>query len=164
MTATRQATERASGRAAPTATRERGAASASLALKAVPTAPREARRFATQALRRWRTPPDIIGSAQTIVSELVTNAYRATSPDAGQPGVAGSGTAGRISLTLWRLPRQIVIGVTDHDKNPPLRSDASADAESGRGLTLVQALSDQWGHRPLPAGGKVVYAILGVPQ
>jgi anti-sigma regulatory factor (Ser/Thr protein kinase) len=114
-------------------------------------------------LQRWQAPPDVIGSTEIIVSELVTNAYRVTYPDTRQRGRPASRKAAHISLTLWRLPGQIVIGVTDHDKNPPLRSDAGADAESGRGLTLVQALSDQWGYRPLPAGGKVVYAILGMP-
>jgi hypothetical protein len=57
-----------------------------------------------------------------------------------------------------------VIGVTNYDKNSPQHSDASADAENGRGLTIVQALSDRWGYRSLPSGGKVVYAILGVPE
>jgi len=46
--------------------------------------------------------------------------------------------------------------------NPPVLTEASADAESGRGLMPVQALSKEWGYQYPPAGGRLVYAVVGV--
>lgn len=40
------------------------------------------------------------------------------------------------------------------------RSAAGHDAESGRGLMLVSALSKEWSYFCLPGGGKVVYCYL----
>jgi hypothetical protein len=66
----------------------------------------------------------------------------------------------RISLTLRHLPGKVVIEVFDHDPNPPILVDADTDAEGGRGLLLVEALSKEWGHFFPPAGGKIVYAVV----
>ena len=50
----------------------------------------------------------------------------------------------------------------DADPRPPVRVDAGGDAESGRGLLLVEALSQQWGsYVPAQMGGKAVWALLG---
>jgi anti-sigma regulatory factor (Ser/Thr protein kinase) len=132
-------------------------------LTAGPTAPGQARHFAARALRRWQAPAEAIQGAEIIVSELVTNAYRATIADTGQPEPRGKSKPGRIFLALSRIPGQVVIEVYDHSPDLPARSDADADADNGRGLVIVQAYSEQWGCRRTPSGGKVVYAILSVP-
>jgi len=60
----------------------------------------------------------------------------------------------RISLTLRHLPGRVVIEVFDHDPNPPVLSDADTDAEGGRGLMLVQALSKEWVTSSRPLAGR----------
>jgi hypothetical protein len=42
-------------------------------------------------------------------------------------------------------------------------SDAADDAESGRGLLMIETMSDEWGCHPRRSGGKVVYAIMRIP-
>jgi hypothetical protein len=60
---------------------------------------------------------------------------------------------GRLFVLVW-----------DCRAEPPVHSGhAGADAESGRGLTIVSALSEKWGCAFPPEGGKVIYAILGIP-
>src|SRR5262249_52336826 len=126
------------------ARRGRGKTPARLTLAAVPTAPGQARHFAARMLRRWQIPSEAIKAAEIIISELVTNAYRATVADARRSELRGTGTAGCISLRLSRIPGQVLIMVSDHSPDLPVRSDAGADADGGRGLMLVQAYSEQW--------------------
>jgi anti-sigma regulatory factor (Ser/Thr protein kinase) len=126
---------------------------ARLDLLAVITAARDARHFTTARMKQWEVPAGTIQAAQTIVSELVTNSYQA----------ANSGTE-QISVTLSRLPGQIVIEVSDNDSRLPAMSDPADDAESGRGLHMIAALSDEWGCHPRHSGGKVVYAIMRIPR
>lgn len=123
-------------------------------LPAVVTASRDARHFTTARMKTWGLPPHAILHAKTIVAELVTNAYQAT---------RSAGTAGCISLTLRRLPGQIVIEVSDNAPGLPVKSDATNDTENGRGLHMVEAMSQEWGCKPRRCGGKVVYAIVRVP-
>jgi hypothetical protein len=47
---------------------------------------------------------------------------------------------------------------------PPVRMDIGADAESGRGLLLVEAVSHGWGWYPAPDGRKVVWALAILPM
>jgi hypothetical protein len=53
--------------------------------------------------------------------------------------------------------------VTDPSPDPPVKRDATAASESGRGLWLVEALSAYWSWNPEP-GGKAVYAIVAAEQ
>jgi hypothetical protein len=57
-----------------------------------------------------------------------------------------------------------MIEVSDNAPGLPARSDATNDAERGRGLHMVDAMSDEWGCQPKLSGGKVIYAILRVPR
>jgi hypothetical protein len=62
-----------------------------------------------------------------------------------------------------------VISVWDASPEPPTRIDAADDAENGRGLLLVEALSKQWDWFPAEPGsppanghhGKIVWAVVG---
>jgi len=56
-----------------------------------------------------------------------------------------------------------VIEVSDSDPNPPVLTDAPPDAESGRGLMLVQAFSKEWSYYFPPSGGKTTYAVISAP-
>lgn len=90
--------------------------------------------------------------AEVLVSELVTNAVKAC------------GEMTRICpVLLWVLPCRagIVLVVWDASPLPPVLSPAGEGAECGRGLMLVEALSERWGWRAAAAGGKFVWAVLG---
>ena len=56
-------------------------------------------------------------------------------------------------------PEAVAVMVTDPSPCPPVMRDPAGDNEHGRGLHIVEALSDRWGWQPTPPG-KAVYAIL----
>ncbi len=116
-------------------------------LSAVPSAPAQARRLVDGACQAWglATVSDI---AQLVVTELVTNAVR------------HAGT--EIDLRVARHQRRLQVSVRDRSSLPPRRgSAASLEAEGGRGLLVVEALSTAWGSVPT-SDGKVVWASLSV--
>jgi anti-sigma regulatory factor (Ser/Thr protein kinase) len=92
-------------------------------------------------------------SAELLVSELVTNAV-----------MAAQALAQASSVRLWLLSdrAQVLILVWDASPQPPVRTDASGTAENGRGLMLVEAISERWDWYAMqaPDGGKVVWALL----
>lgn len=95
---------------------------------------------------------------ELIVSELTTNAVQATNAIPAAPGLTGTG-----SVRLWLRSdgRAIVVQVWDGSRQTPVQQDAGPDAESGRGLLLVDTLSADWGSQPSPDGhGKVVWAVI----
>ena len=89
--------------------------------------------------------------AEIITSELVTNAVQHVRDD-------GTGT---IVVTLARVlnPAAVTVVVSDSSSQGPIRRDTSADSDHGRGLQIVDALSDHWGWRQ-EDGGKAVFAVL----
>lgn len=98
-------------------------------------------------------------NAVQLVSELMTNAYRAT-------GVPPGGTYSQradapvITLSLRHFRAVLLIEVIDSSPLMPHLADSCADGENGRGLLIAQALSADWGCFPVPQGGKCVYCIL----
>jgi anti-sigma regulatory factor (Ser/Thr protein kinase) len=113
-------------------------------LPATAESARAARALVARACREWGLP-EIELDATVIVSELVENAVRYG---------AGPGTV-RVALGEDGL----TVSVTDHAASPPLLHHPGADQQGGRGLVLVDRLSEQWGYRTTP-GGKVVWARL----
>ena len=53
----------------------------------------------------------------------------------------------------------MTVVVSDSSPQGPVRRDAPADSEQGRGLQIVEALSAHWGWRH-EDGGKAVFAVL----
>ncbi|WP_214109801.1 ATP-binding protein [Acrocarpospora catenulata] len=129
---------------------------------------------------------DLIDSAELIVTELVTNGIRATLDDLkvkhGVDDESDGGTdesdeiddgmrvidpetgeplMGMVGVTIYRVPDGAVIEVWDPSRQPPRLVEPRADAISGRGLLLVDAVSQDWGYRRPASGGKVVYARIG---
>lgn len=87
---------------------------------------------------------------ELLVSELVTNAMRASQL-----------TEDASSIRLWlRSDKNLVlILVWDGNSRPPVRIDVTEDSESGRGLLLVEVMSDSWNwYRPEGTNGKIVWA------
>lgn len=89
----------------------------------------QARRFVSGALED--VPDSTIESAILIVSELATNAIRH----------AGTG----FSVDVEVLDQQIRVSVTDSGGGRPQIKSPPAAEPSGRGLRIVELLSDHWG-------------------
>jgi anti-sigma regulatory factor (Ser/Thr protein kinase) len=77
--------------------------------------------------------------AELLVSELVTNAVRISAQLPARPP---------IQLQLRSDAVRLLAVVTDASPLPPIRKDAAPGEESGRGLMLIQGLSDRWGRAP----------------
>lgn len=132
-----------------------------LELVTLPSAPFWARRQARTALRSWRVWPETIEIAELLISELVTNAVKFAGAPLERPEYSDLEGVERISVILRYLTGQLIIEISDPDPRPPVFTEAADDAESGRGLMLVQALSKEWDYYLPPSGGKVVYCVLG---
>jgi len=132
-----------------------------LELGALPTAVPCARLHARQVLWEWHL--DALSDAtELLVSELVTNAVQASA------GLTGSRRAGRwvpgmppVRLWLASDREQILIQVWDASDRHPVPQHPGLNAESGRGLLLVESLSADWGsYPPDRSSGKVVWALI----
>jgi anti-sigma regulatory factor (Ser/Thr protein kinase) len=114
-------------------------------------APRLGRLDTEMFLAHCSAIPDDAGeTALLIVSELVTNAYKAMR-DGAFSGIAC------IELSLRLFTDHLLIEVIDSSRTPPVPQPADdAEAEGGRGLAVVDALSREWGYF-FRTGRKVVY-------
>jgi anti-sigma regulatory factor (Ser/Thr protein kinase) len=120
-----------------------------LELGARPTAVPCARMITRQVVREWGLP-DLVETAELLVSELVTNAIRASQ------GLLEP------AIRLWLVSDRstLVIRVWDDSSEmPAVCQDASLDSECGRGLLLVEALSKDWGAYRR-GHGKVVWVLI----
>ncbi|MGP2435809.1 ATP-binding protein [Streptomyces sp. JW3] len=109
--------------------------------------------FREQAVA-WELPPDLTDTAELLLSELVTNAYRHAKVPQGREIRA------RCVLTDDGCLRLLV---TDASDALPVPATAGPDtaSESGRGVLLVETLADDWGAEPRAGGiGKVVWCEL----
>jgi len=110
-------------------------------LVTLPTSPFWARRYTRTFLDSCRgISEDTAQTAELLVSELVTNAVRFTGNPARTLRYSERANASLISLSI-----------------------PGDDAEGGRGLMLVSALSKEWSYFFPPGGGKVVYCVLETP-
>ncbi|MEU8455421.1 ATP-binding protein [Streptomyces griseoaurantiacus] len=125
-----------------------------------PRGARLARRMCGNRLDAWGVPygSDAHDVLTLIAAELCANAV--------QHGHV-SGRDFHLLLAADPATRTVRIEVSDTrgERLPALVTSPSACAEGGRGLLLVEALSDRWGHRPRAAGGpgKTVWAEYAVP-
>ena len=107
-----------------------------LELGALPAAAPCARLHARQVLWEWGLTA-FSESTELLISELVTNAMRISQATVRCPLV-------RFWLVSDRA--QVLIFVWDASPLPPVTNDDIAnDAENGRGLMIVQAMSARWG-------------------
>jgi anti-sigma regulatory factor (Ser/Thr protein kinase) len=132
----------------PTATRLPGAF---LDLGPILTAPACARAWTREILGEWRLT-DLSDVAELVVSELVTNAVTAAC-GLDRPAI-------RLILTFGK--GELAIRVRDGSPGTPQIRHPRADDVCGRGLRLVETLSDRTGWSPLEGGGpgKIVWAVL----
>lgn len=116
--------------------------------------PRMARAYARAELSRWGLT-DFSDTAELILGELVANAVNAS---------AASGEAGILVIRVCLTADGDVLTIEVWDQAPgtPCVKDAGADAESGRGLAIVDSLTGgAWGCQPvIGQRGKCVWAEL----
>ncbi|OCC09544.1 Histidine kinase-, DNA gyrase B-, and HSP90-like ATPase [Streptomyces sp. PTY087I2] len=113
--------------------------------------------FVRHMLDCWKLP-DYIDNAELVVSELATNAIKATGLTDAEPKWEDIKAHHIIAVQLRVIDTRLYIEVWDGSADVPEKQDATADAENGRGLPLVEALSERWGIFQPPAGGKIVWA------
>jgi len=129
-----------------------------LELGALPSAVPCARLHTRHVLWEWGLAI-LAASTELLVSEMVTNAVQ----------VSRAMTQAAVRLWLASDGTQVMVLAWDASPLPPERADPGEDAENGRGLLLVEAISEQWGwylpgeHVGTSARdqhGKVVWAVV----
>jgi anti-sigma regulatory factor (Ser/Thr protein kinase) len=119
---------------------------------------RAARDFAIATVHRWGTAERSQDIA-IVVSELLTNALRHALPGSGDTRRSGDTRLRRpIQLGLLQPGPCVLCAVADPSTAAPALQARGSLAETGRGLHIVCALSDQWGYTPSETG-KVVWAM-----
>jgi hypothetical protein len=133
-----------------------------LELGALPSAVPCARLHTKHLLWEWGLEA-FTDPTELVVSELVTNAQRASAE------LTGSRFGGRwrpgvppVRLWLYSDKERVLVQVWDGDDRQPETQNVDPQAESGRGLLLVEALCAEWGtHRLEGSSGKLVWALVG---
>lgn len=118
---------------------------ATLDITREPSAVPNTRHFVQAKFVEWKLDDDPAQTAVLLATELVTNAVRHG--------------RGEIRLRLRHARHALYIEVDDDGSALPDRRHADDDDEGGRGLQLVETLSEAWGARPLDHGKSVWCAI-----
>ncbi|MFJ3308869.1 ATP-binding protein [Streptomyces sp. NPDC086549] len=119
-------------------------------LPATPASVATARRGVREVLTGWGADEDACDDAAVVTSELVTNAVTHSKSD-------------RIVCRLHSTAHRIRIEVEDQNRGTtlPTPGQPDPDDQSGRGLLLVDALSEEWGVTGAPhRSGRIVWADL----
>jgi anti-sigma regulatory factor (Ser/Thr protein kinase) len=108
---------------------------------AIPQSVHAARRFATDTL--LGSPASILEAVELMVSELATNCIRHERTS--------------FHITILGSTREVRVEVTDSGSGTPTMRSPGPDEPSGRGLQIVDMLSDSWGVEPEQPSGKTVW-------
>lgn len=103
-----------------------------------------ARRHCAALLDRWYADSSVTDRVTLLVSELVTNA------------VLHAGTPCELAIERGDPVR---VEVLDDDPTLPLRKHYAVDAASGRGMQLLEALSDRCGSDRTSTGKRVWFEV-----
>jgi anti-sigma regulatory factor (Ser/Thr protein kinase) len=91
---------------------------------------------------------EVIDEVTLVATELVGNAIRHANHADKDLGVS------------WEVSSDgVIIAVEDCSTAVPVQRDARPDAASGRGLTIVAALTSQWGYERTDRGKRVWAAV-----
>jgi anti-sigma regulatory factor (Ser/Thr protein kinase) len=93
---------------------------------------------------------DSVNSELAEVAAILTNEVVANAIKHGRPPIA---------LTVMGDDELVVIAVTDGGPGLPAIRRVDRTAESGRGLVILDAFSDDWGVAPLPEGKQVWFRL-----
>ncbi|MER5551535.1 ATP-binding protein [Streptomyces sp. NPDC002793] len=126
-----------------------------LRFSSTPRGARLARRLASHRVHEWGHPygSEVNDTVGLVVGELAANAVT-------HGLVPGRDALLRLSrVAAGRL--RVEVSDTRSERLPVPSAGSPADAEAGRGLVLVAALSEEWGVAPREgAPGKTVWATL----
>ncbi|WP_234377205.1 ATP-binding protein [Streptomyces sp. TP-A0356] len=112
-------------------------------MSSVPETAAEARRLARQCCALWAFDEGTGETAALLISELVTNAVR-------------HGRSHSIRVRIERpAPDRVRLAAVDKKRCSITLGRPSPENIGGRGLALVDALSDRWGVDLLPWGKRV---------
>jgi two-component sensor histidine kinase len=100
-----------------------------------------ARRFALDAV--GSAGPDAAQAVELMVSELATNCIRHAERE--------------FELTIVRTAHEIRVEVSDRAGGVPTKRSPGLEDPTGRGLQIVELLSEEWGVNVAPEGGKTVW-------
>jgi anti-sigma regulatory factor (Ser/Thr protein kinase) len=113
---------------------------------------RTARKFTRNTLKEWGLVA-LADDAEAIVGEFVANAVSHAAGSVAEPGES-------LGLRLLRRTGEVMCAVLDPSDRAPVLRMPDRNEEAGRGLQMVDALSDVWGWSPVTGRGKAVWAIL----
>jgi anti-sigma regulatory factor (Ser/Thr protein kinase) len=108
---------------------------------AIPQSVHAARRFATDTLTG--SPTSTVEAVELMVSELATNCIRHERTS--------------FHITILGSTQEIRVEVTDSGSGTPTMRSPGPDEPSGRGLQIVDMLSNSWGVEPEDPAGKTVW-------
>jgi anti-sigma regulatory factor (Ser/Thr protein kinase) len=108
---------------------------------AIPQSVHAARRFATDALSG--SSASVLEAVELMVSELATNCIRHERTS--------------FHITILGSTQEVRVEVTDSGSGTPTMRSPGPDEPSGRGLQIVDMLSDSWGVEPEDPSGKTVW-------
>jgi len=89
--------------------------------------------------------PETIDQVTLVASELVGNAVRHAGVDEGA----------ELDVSWTLVNDAVIVAVEDPSGEPPIVRTATPDAQSGRGLRIIEALTAEWGYEPTPRGKRV---------
>jgi anti-sigma regulatory factor (Ser/Thr protein kinase) len=120
--------------------------SARMKMPAEASAPGRVRHWLAGQLTGWQLPEQVINAAVLCTSELTTNA------------LLHAGTAARVEIDV--SPERLLVSVSDSGtRGTVTRARPDALSSRGRGLDLIERLSDSWGTDPTVRGSTVWFEI-----
>jgi hypothetical protein len=134
-------------------------------LGALPTAPSLSRGFVHVTLGDWGLD-GLADVAELLVSELSTNVVRAATGPDGTPRYSDDGKLPLLWIRLLSDGSHLMIEVWDTVPTAlgaPVARHPEPEEESGRGLEIIEMLTEDWGWEAVPGwSGKKVWATLKV--
>lgn len=124
-----------------------------------PVSPATARSHTRATLRGWGLGA-LADDACVIVSELVTNALRYGSPNGSPLRPLPPTETEPFLLSMVHHDRSVLCAVFDPGTDIPVVKDPDYFMESGRGLHVLESLSQSWGWTTPDRHGKAVWALL----
>jgi len=121
--------------------------STTMLVPAEPTGPSRVRQWMSARLREWSVPEPVIGAAILCTSELTTNA------------LLHAGTPAQVHIDL--NAERLLVSVADTGtRGSVIRAHTDTMSSRGRGLGLIEELSDSWGTDPTVRGTTVWFEML----
>jgi anti-sigma regulatory factor (Ser/Thr protein kinase) len=134
-------------------------------LGALPTAPSLSRGFVNVTLGDWGLD-GLAHVTELLVSELTTNVVRAATGPDGTPRYSDDGKLPLLWIRLLSDGSRLMIEVWDTVPTAlgaPVARHPEPEEESGRGLEIIEMLTEDWGWETVPGwSGKMVWATLKV--